>query len=108
MRAPSAGVPLPPGSPVPSGRTLISQAAISAGLSGFPRFGACPRAALALNAIAKTTTHARMSGIHMLHLPRPFDRPTRNRVVVLAWKCGDGRYTLGLSSDGYELGSGRL
>ena len=36
MRAPCADVPLPGGRPPPSGETLMSQAAISAGLTGFP------------------------------------------------------------------------
>src|SRR5882762_2949396 len=56
MREPSAGVPLPGGRPEPSGMMLISQAAISAGEIGFPRFGPCAKAALEPRMRAKRDT----------------------------------------------------
>src|SRR5882672_11973839 len=92
MRAPSAGVPLPGGRPVPSGRMLMSHAAISAGLIGFPRFGAWAKAALEVRASASTTMCPRSLRVYMLDLPIAIDRPTRDGVVVLAWEAGYGRY----------------
>src|SRR5687767_4093208 len=66
IRAPSAGVPLPGGRPVPSGKTLMFHAAISAGLIGFPRFGAWAKPAFELRAIASTTTDPRSLRVYML------------------------------------------
>src|SRR6516164_4227345 len=106
MRAPSAGVPLPGGRPVPSGRMLISQAAISAGLIGFPRFGDCAKPTTALKPSASITT-GRLR-VYMLHLPAALDRPTGDRVVVLAGEGGNRRNSRGFAACRHQLGSGGL
>src|SRR3989442_7673390 len=108
MRAPSAGVPLPGGRPVPSGRMLMFQAAISAGVSDFPRFGVCAKASLVLRTSVSTTMYPPSLRVYMLHLPAAPDRPTRDGIVVLARKCGDGWSPSGLAAHSHELGSRRL
>src|SRR6266516_3288987 len=108
MRAPSAGVPLPGGSPAPSGRMLMSQAAISARLIGFPRFSAWAKAALETRASASRTANSRSLRVYMLHLPAALDRPSRDGVVMLAWEAGHGRNPRGLAAHSHDLGSGRL
>src|SRR5438128_8316003 len=108
MRAPSAGVPLPGGRPAPSGRTLMSHAATSAGVSGFPRFGACANAAFELRQSVSTTRHSPILRVHMLHLSVAFDRPTRDGIVVFVRKSGHGRNARGFAASSDELGPGRL
>src|SRR6266566_5080707 len=108
MRVPSAGVPLPGGRPVPSGRMLMSQAAISDGLIGFPRFGAWAKAMLEPRASVSTTADPRSLRVYMLHLPAALDRPRRDGVVVLAREAGYGRDARGLAAHTHDLGSGRL
>src|SRR6266853_5297399 len=134
MRAPSAGVPWPGGRPEPSGSTLMSQAAISAGLIGFPRFGAWAKATPALRASVSVTANlcskraqrnaaAAFSGkseeaaascalrrlrVNMLHLPAALDRPTGDGVVVLAGEAGQRRNFGGFAARRHQLGSGRL
>src|SRR5439155_9955900 len=108
IRAPSAGVPLPGGRPVPSGRMLMSQAAISAGLIGVPRFGAWAKAVLEARASMNTTTDSRSLGIDMLDLPAAFDCPGCDRVVVLTGKTCYRRNPRGLAALGHDLGSGGL
>src|SRR4249919_1621997 len=79
--APWSGVPPPGGRPVPSGWILMSQAAISAGASGIPRFGPAEKAALEPRPIARA-----MAGslcVDMFHLPFAVDRPAGEAVVVL-------------------------
>src|SRR2546423_848646 len=108
MRAPSTGVPLPGGRPDPSGRILMSQAAISAGVTGFPRFGACAKAILALTAKVSMTANPRRLRVYMLHLPAGLNRPTGDGVVMLAGKGGQRRNSRGLAARCHQLGSGRL
>src|SRR5437016_3532363 len=120
MRAPSAGVPLPGGRPVPSGRTLMSQAAICAGVSGLPRFGVCAKAALALRTIVSMTRNLGLRfravaltlcaslRIYMLHLSATLDCPTRDGIVVFVRESGYGWNPRGLAASSHELGSSRL
>src|SRR2546425_11080769 len=108
MRAPWAEVPLPGGKPVPSGEMLMSQAAISAGSIGFPRFGPSAKAALEPRASARTTAELRSLGVNMGALPLAVDRPARDAVVVLAREGRDGRDRFGLAALGHDLGAGRL
>src|SRR3989442_9469076 len=106
MRAPSAGVPPPGGKPVPSGMMLMSQAAISAALIGFPRFG--PSAKAALEASASTRAEPRSLCVNMGDLAFAVDRPARGAVVVLAREGRDGRARLRLAALGHDLRAGRL
>src|SRR6267378_6575248 len=106
MRAPWAGVPPPGGSPVPSGMMLMSQAAISAGSMGVPRFGPAAKAALDPRPSARA-----MAGslcVDMFHLPFAVDRPAREAVVVLVREPEHVRDLLGLAALGHELSAGRL
>src|SRR6266849_5132915 len=104
MRAPSAGVPVPGGRPDPSGRMLMSQPAMSAGLIGFPRFGDWAKTTLAPRASALTMNLR----VHMLHLSAALDRPTGDGVVVLTGEAGHRRNFRGFAARGDQLGSGRL
>src|SRR5882762_5934140 len=106
MRAPWAGVPPPGGSPVPSGMMLMSQAAISAGSMGVPRFDPAAKAALDPRPSARA-----MAGslcVDMFHLPFAVDRPAGEAVVVLVRETQHVRDLLGLAALGHELGAGRL
>src|SRR6266478_9336833 len=105
MRAPSAGVPLPGGRPVPSGMTLISQAATSAAVMGLPSFGDCAKAAVEPKASASTTATPRSLRVYMLHLPAALDRPTGDGVVVLAGEGGYRRNSRRLAARGHKLRS---
>src|SRR5712692_3173489 len=106
MRAPCAGVPPPGGRPVPSGWILMSQAAMSAGSTGVPRFGPAEKAALEPRPSARTMPGSLC--VNMLHLAFAVDRPAREAVVVLVRKGQDGRDLLGLAALSHELGAGRL
>src|SRR3989442_15448487 len=106
MRAPWAEVPLPGGKPVPSGEMLMSQAAISAGAIGFPRFGPSAKAALEPSASARTTAGLRSLGVNMGDLPPAADRPARDAVVVLPREGRAGPARLGLAALGHDLGAG--
>src|SRR5689334_17687335 len=108
MRAPSAGVPLPGGRPEPSGSTLMSQAAISAGLIGFPRFGDWAKATLALRASVSVTANPRRLRVYMLHLPAALDRPTCDSVAVLVGEAGHRWNSRCFAARGHELRPGRL
>src|SRR5215468_4243437 len=89
IRAPSAAVPLPGGRPVPSGRMLMFQAAISAGVRGFPRFGDCAKAAFELRTSVSTKMYPPSLCVDILHLSTALDRPARDGVVVLVRKSCD-------------------
>src|SRR5258708_37278041 len=82
MRSPCAGVPPPGGKPVPSGRILMSQAAMSAGSIGLPRLGPSAKAAPDPSATRSTNACPGL-GVNMLHLPFAVDRPARYAVVGL-------------------------
>src|SRR6266481_2285711 len=104
--APWAGVPPPIGRPVPSGWMLMSQAAMSAGSSGVPRFGPAEKAAPEQRPRARTMVGSLC--VDMFHLPFAVDRPAREAVVVLVREGQEGRDLLGLAALGHELGAGRL
>src|SRR5712692_951110 len=93
-RAPCVGVPPPDGNPAPSGKMLMSQAAISAGLTGFPRFGPSAKAMPAPS--ARITAELRSLCVNMLHLPLAVDRPAGDAVVVLTREGGYRWDRLGL------------
>src|SRR6267378_1742799 len=100
MRAPWAGVPPPIGRPVPSGWMLMSQAAMSAGSSGIPRFGPAEKAAPEQRPNARTMVGSLC--VDMFHLPFAVDRPAREAVVVLVREGQEGRDLLGLAALGHE------
>src|SRR6266700_4099040 len=108
MRAPCAGVPPPGGKPVPSGRMLMSQAAMSAASSGLPRLGPSAKATPVPNARASAAADIETLRVNMFYLPFAVDRPTREAVVVLVRKPEHGRNILRLAALGHELGAGRL
>src|SRR5262249_3498629 len=103
--APWAAVPLPAGRPVPSGRMLISQAAMSASEIFAPSPGGCAVAVPQARASART---ARGLGVDMFHLPLAVDRPAREAVVVLVGERERARRLLRLAALGDELGAQRL
>src|SRR5580765_7441551 len=111
--APMAAVPLPGGRPAPSGGMLMSQAAISAGVAGWPRFGPSTLRAAAgwprsgpstLRAAAQPASAAAASAattlrVYILHLPVGRHAPRLDRVVVeddVAAVHGDELVALGL------------
>src|SRR4029434_620356 len=102
MGAPWAGVPLPGGKPVPSGKMLMSQAAISTGSIGFPRFGAWAKAALEPRESARTKAVIGILRINMFDLPLVVDCPARGAVIVLARKSRYGRDFRRLSAECYD------
>src|SRR5215475_2050838 len=108
MGAPWAGVPLPGGKPVPSGKMLISQAVISAGSIGFPRFGAWAKAVLEPKQSARIKAVIKILRINMFDLPLAVDRPTRGAVIVLTRKSGYGRDFCRLATHGHDLSARRL
>src|ERR1700736_2934983 len=94
MTAPWAGVPLPGGRPMPSGPTLMSHAAASAGEIGGPRRGpsaaeAAPAQASRATAATKTARlperrvpDAEVSNVNICHFPFCADAPTDNHVAM--------------------------
>src|SRR4029077_887624 len=102
--APCAAVPLPGGNPVPSGRMLMSQGAMSASEIFAPRPGGCAKAAPE----HKRRAAVRMrSSVDMLHLPLGVHGPAREAVVVLVGKGERIRRLLGFPAQGDELGAKR-
>src|ERR1700733_7643545 len=81
--APCAGVPLPFGNPVPSGRMLISQGAIVASSIGLPKLGVSPDPAAAVIARHSEAPKIARLSVDMLYLPIAADAPTGDRIVVL-------------------------
>src|SRR5438876_3357769 len=108
IRAPSAGVPLPGGRPVPSGRMLMSHSDRSAAVMGFPSFGACPNAALENSASVTKIRNVRSLSVNIPYLPAAFDRPARNGVIVLARESGYSRRPRRLAAGRDKPRSGRL
>src|SRR5216683_2657162 len=105
IRSPCAGVPLPAGRPAPSGITLISQAATSAGSIGVPRLGPSANATLMLRANTNEALSTKILCIGMADLPFGVDRPTSDRVEVLVGKRPDRCDILQLAALSYELGA---
>src|SRR5579862_1183263 len=108
ITAPCADVPPPFGNPVPSGRMLMSQLAIAASSSGWPRRGvsALNRSAV----VAKSSAAAaQMSlGVDMLDLAARSNTPACDRVVVLIGEAQYRRLLGELTAYGDEFGAGRL
>src|SRR5262252_1174900 len=103
--APFAAVPLPGGRPVPSGRMLMSQAAMSASEIFAPSPGDCAIAAPDPRTSARTASDL---GVNMFHLPLAVDRPAREAVVVLVGEGERVRRLPGLAALGDELRAQRL
>src|SRR5262245_40524820 len=101
MGAPCAAVPLPGGRPVPSGWMLMSQAAISAGVTGWPRFG--PPAMAADETNATNIAAIDRSRVDMSHLPFAVDGPASGAVVVLVRECQDRWDCRRLTAVGHDL-----
>src|SRR5258707_14373012 len=102
MAAPCAGVPLPGGSPLPSGPMLMAQSARSASLTGLPRPGSsaamveAPPSASAseIAAVRRLTVGMRLT-VDMLDLPFGIDRPAGDDVHVPHREGGDRNVDLG-------------
>src|SRR5689334_20550825 len=83
---------------------LMSQAAISACVTGLPRLG--PAAIAALDAIAHSA--AIVLGVDMLHLAFRVDRPAGDGVEVLVGEAEHAGRLLRLAALGDELAARRL
>src|SRR5579863_10447278 len=80
--APCAAVPLPGGSPVPSGRMVTSQALMSASVTGLPRFGVlAANAAEEARVMTSAVEEARRLSVDMFDLPVGADGPGGEAVV---------------------------
>src|SRR5258708_39966831 len=102
-------MPLPGGRLLPSGKMLMSQALMSASLTGLPRCGAsAANAAAEAKASATRSAAARGLNIDMLDLPAALDRPGGEAVVLLVGKAEHVRHFLGLAAHGDEIGAQRL
>src|SRR5262245_33355885 len=111
ITAPCAAVPDPLGSPAPSGLTVMSQAAVSAGVIALPRLGVSAARAPAANArIAAPGMSCRIARlcIDMFHLPIAAHGPTRNRIEVLARESGDLWRPRSLTARGDKIRAQRL
>src|SRR5580692_11920891 len=108
MWAPWAGVPAPGGNPLPLGSMLMSQAAISASVIGFPRPGPSADAALAVRQSASPRTGEILLGVNMLDLPGAVDAPAGNGIKVVVQHRPDRRSCLQFAALRDEFGSGRL
>src|SRR6516162_5370472 len=80
--SPCCGVPLPRGNPRPSGKMLISHAAISSGDAGWPRLGP-PAMPAEPSTIIRGAARTIGLNVNMLHLAGWHDRPTRNGVEMI-------------------------
>src|SRR4029077_20649624 len=106
--APCAGVPLPGGRLVPSGRTAISHCLMSLSVSGLPRPASCAAAALAVSAKARADA-ARILGIDMFDRSRAVDRPAGDAVVVLIGESERGRNrSTRFAAHGHKIRAQRL
>src|SRR5467141_2834903 len=103
--APCAGVPLPGGKPVPSGRMLMSQAAMSAVSMGLPRLGPAARQPKLTAKINRAPVNL---CVDMAYRPRAVDRPAGHAVVVLARECRHRRNFRSLAAHRNDLGARRL
>src|ERR1700722_9259100 len=83
--APFAGVPLPGGRLLPSGRTAMSHCLMSVSVSGLPRPGDCASAPPAAKASARGAAAAAAIKLRvdMLDLPFAVDGPAGRAVVML-------------------------
>src|ERR1700681_4419629 len=87
----------------------MSQALMSASLTGLPRCGAsAANAAAEAKASVTRRAVARGLNIDMLDLPGAVDRPGGEAVVVLVGKAEHVGHFLGLAAHGDEIGAQRL
>src|SRR5258706_3096257 len=103
MRSPCAGVPLPGGKPVPSGRILMPEAFTSDSEIGCPRLGPCASAGAATSAATSTNL-----GVDMAHLAFSVDRPARDRIEMLVGERRHRERRGRLAARGDERGARRL
>src|SRR5580704_11570193 len=113
MWAPCTGVPAPGGNPLPLGSMLMSQAAMSASVTGLPRPGPSADAALAARQSASPRTPTPSVGeirlgVNMLDLPSAVDAPAGNGIKVMVQHRPDRRSCLQFAALRDEFGSGRL
>src|SRR5205807_2084629 len=92
---------------------LMSHAAISASVSGFPRPGPSADAALAARQSASPRTPTPrlreiLLGVNMLELPGAVDAPAGNGIKVVVQHRPDRRNCLQFAALRDEFGSGRL
>src|ERR1044071_2773177 len=87
---------------------LMSHAAISAVVMGLPRFGVCAKTALEVKTSVMPAIYFPSLCVDMFHLSTPFDRPTRDGVVVLVGESGNCRDSRRLAAHGDKLGASRL
>src|SRR5215471_9949640 len=84
MTAPCSGVPLPGGSPVPSGGMLISHPATSAGVAGRPRLGVSWATLQVYPAtVMLTSTMAVKLCVDIFHLAVCFHLPCLDGMIVV-------------------------
>src|SRR5262249_13775976 len=100
-----AAVPLPGGSPAPSGPILMSHSARSASLIDWPRPGVSAAALVASMSAAATRKVLR---IDMFHLALVVDGPAGDHVHVSHRKRGDGHVHFRLAAFGDDLRTRRL
>src|SRR5438045_606313 len=95
---------MPVGRFVPSGRTVMSHALISASERGLPRPGGSARAMPAPQAITRKAAAEIGLSVDMFDLPLGVDAPARETVVMLVrerqWACDR---CLGLAASGDEF-----
>src|SRR5215813_2274854 len=106
---PCAGVPLPGGSPVPSGITVRSHGARSACEIGCPRFGPSALAGAADSKnVARVMRPEPILRVNISHLSLWIDCPALDGVVMMAWKLRPSRRRFGLPAQRNELSARRL
>src|SRR6516162_2818943 len=104
IAAPCCGVPLPGGSPLPSGPTLMSHSARSASLTGLPRPGSSAAIAAAPeSASANAAAKVKRLAVDMLDLPFLVDRPTGDDVHMPHREGGHRHVDLGRAALGEHL-----
>ena len=106
MATPWAGVPAPGGNPVPSGRMLMSHAAISAPLIGSPRLVASAKATPAVRPSKRQATGIEPLRVDMLDFPGAVDSPAGDGVEVLVRKRHNRRHRLQLPACRDKFGRG--
>src|SRR5262245_59281863 len=108
IAAPWVGVPLPGGMLVPSGRTSIFQALMSASGMFLPSSGVSATAATDPNASASVREKKSLC-VDMLDLPFVVDAPGGDAVVVLVReRQGTGDRPRGLAARGHKVRTHRL
>src|SRR4029077_1924393 len=106
--APFAGVPLPAGRLVPSGRTAMSHCLMSASVSGLPRPGDCANAVPAPKASTRPAAAITLR-VDMLDLPFVVDGPACGAVVMLIGERERRRDRVhGFAPLRHEVGAQRL